>query len=108
MARGFDKLGWYRWVADTAIISTTSDERVSCELHGKCLFGYPMGAWSTADVSYWPKALKKGAVLKTWARVREVTLDSQGRARGALYYDHQGRLHQQLARVVVVSCNGVA
>jgi len=36
-----------------------------------------------------------------------VTLDAQGRARGALYYDRQGNLQEQLASVVVVSCNGV-
>jgi choline dehydrogenase-like flavoprotein len=51
--------------------------------------------------------LKKGAVLKTWARVREITVDAQGRVRGALYYDRQGNLHEQLANVIVVSCNGV-
>jgi choline dehydrogenase-like flavoprotein len=34
-------------------------------------------------------------------------VDKTGRARGALYYDRQGALHEQLARIVVVSCNGI-
>jgi choline dehydrogenase-like flavoprotein len=107
MGRAFDKLGWYWWVADNGIVSRIYEGRPACEMHGKCQLGCPIGAKSTTDVTYWPKALKKGAVLKTWARVREITVDAQGRARGALYYDRQGNLHEQLASVVVVSCNGV-
>ena len=107
IGRGFDKLGWYWWVSDNAIISRDYEGRPACDLHGKCMLGCPIGAKASTDVSYWPKALKWGAVLKTWARVREITLDRQGRARGAVYYDRQGSLREQLARVVVVSCNGV-
>lgn len=104
---GFDKLGWHWWVPDNAIISRPYDGRPGCELHGKCTFGCPIGSKASTDVTYWPKALKKGAVLMTHARVRGITIDAQGRARGALYYDPRGNLHEQLARVVVVSCNGV-
>ena len=107
MAHGFDKLGWYWWVSDIAIISQDYDLRPACQLHGKCTLGCPMGSKATADVTYWPKALKKGAGLKTWARVREVTVDAQGRSRGAVYFDRQGNLHEIAAKVVVVSCNGV-
>jgi choline dehydrogenase-like flavoprotein len=107
IGRAFDKLDWYWWVSDNAIISQSYDGRGACEMHGKCELGCPMRAKATADVTYWPKALKKGALLKTWARVREITLDWRGRVRGALYYDRNGKLHEQLARVVVVSCNGI-
>jgi choline dehydrogenase-like flavoprotein len=107
MARGLDKLGWYWWVSDVAVISRDYDGRLPCGLHGKCSFGCPIRAKATADVTYWPKALKKGALLKTWARVREVTLDAQGRATGAVYFDRDGKLHEQLARVVVICCNGI-
>jgi choline dehydrogenase-like flavoprotein len=58
-------------------------------------------------VTYWPKAIRLGAVLKTSARVREISLDGQGRARGALYYDRNGKLQEQLAKVVVVAANGI-
>lgn len=107
MGRAFDKLGWYWWVADSGIVSRNYEGRPGCEMHGKCQLGCAIGAKSTADVAYWPKALKKGAVLKTWARVREITVDGQGRVRGALYYDRSGNLHEQVASVVVVSCNAV-
>ncbi len=107
IGRGFDKLGWHWWVSDNAIISRDYDGRPACTLHGKCMFGCPIGAKASVDVTYWPKALRKGAVLKTRSRVREITVDAAGRARGALYYDRQGELHEQLARVVVVSCNGI-
>lgn len=107
IGRGFDKLGWYWWVSDNAIISRPYDGRPACDLHGKCMFGCPIGSKASTDVTYWPKALRQGAVLKTWARVREITVDAQGRARGVVYYDRQGGLHEQLARVVVVCCNGI-
>lgn len=107
IGRGFDKLGWYWWVSDMGAVSRSYDGRPPCEMHGKCGLGCPIRAKSTVDVTYWPKALNKGAVLKTWARVCEVIVDTHGRARGALYFDRQGNLHRQLARVVVVSCNGI-
>jgi choline dehydrogenase-like flavoprotein len=107
IGRGFNKLGWYWWVSDLAIVSREYDGRPACLMHGKCPYGCPMGSKATTDVTYWPKALKKGAVLKTWARVREITVNEQCRVRGALYYDRQGNLNEQLAKVVVVSCNGV-
>jgi choline dehydrogenase-like flavoprotein len=107
LGRGFDKLGWHWWVADNAIISRDYDGRAACDFHGKCPLGCPIRSRASTDVTYWPKALRKGAVLLTRARVREITVDAQGRARGALYYDHQGNLHERLARVVVVCCNGI-
>ncbi|HEV8130518.1 MAG TPA: GMC family oxidoreductase [Acidobacteriota bacterium] len=107
IARGFDKLGWYWWVSDNAIISQEYDGRPGCTLHGKCMLGCPIAAKASTDVTYWPKALQKGTVLRTRARVREITLDSSGRARGAIYYDRAGKLHEELARVIVVCCNGV-
>ncbi len=107
LGRGFDKLGWHWWVAENGIISRPYDGRPGCDLHGKCTYGCPIGAKASADVTYWPKALKKGAVLKTWARVREISVDEKGMARGAIYHDRQGALQEQLAKVVAICCNGV-
>ena len=107
ITRGFDTLGWHWWVSDNAIISRDYDGRAACQLHGKCMFGCPTAAKASADVTYWPKALRHGATLKTWSRVREITVDSQGRTRGALYYDRQGNLREERARVVVVCSNGI-
>jgi choline dehydrogenase-like flavoprotein len=107
IGRGFDKLGWYWWPSDNAIISRDYDNRPACELHGKCMFGCPIGSKASTDVTYWRKAVRKGAVVKPWSRVREITVDKQGRARGAVYYDRQGKLHEQRASVVVVCGNGI-
>ena len=105
--RGFDKLGWHWWVSDLAMISRDYDGRRACDLRGRCNFGCPVGAKASADKTYWPKALRKGAVLKTRSRVSQITVKASGRARGALYYDAQGNLQEQEARVVVVCCNGI-
>ena len=105
--RGFDKLGWYWWPCDTAIPSQDYDGRPACMQHGQCHNGCFFGVKATADVLWWPKALKKGARLKTHARVFEISVDARGRASGARYFDRYGNIHEQPARVVVVCCNGV-
>ena len=108
MARGFERLGWHWWVADSAIIAEPYGEgRQPCNYCGPCDLGCPIGARSSADVTYWPLAVKLGVELRTGCRVREITVDGQGRARGALYYDADGRLHEQRAPLVIMGCNGV-
>ena len=100
LAKGFDKLGWHWWSADTAISSVAYDGREPEN-------GGFLRSTASADIIYWPKALRQGARLKTHARVREIMVDSSGRATGALYYDNNGSLREQRAKVVVLACNGV-
>lgn len=100
MARGFNKLGWHWWAADNAASSVKHDGRDPD-------YGGYLRSFSSSDIIYWPKALMKGAQLKTHARVREILVDKSGRAEGALYYDAQGTLQIQRAKVVVMACNGV-
>lgn len=107
MARGFQTLGWHWWPSDLAMLSEEYDGRPRCDPTGHGWYGCGPAARGSTAVTYWPKALRRGAVLITGARVREVTLDARGRARGALYYDRDGNLREQLARVVVVSANGI-
>jgi choline dehydrogenase-like flavoprotein len=107
LVRGFEKLGWHWWPSDNAILSRDRDGRKGCDNRGRCNFGCPLRAKSSADVTYWPKALALGARLVTRARVKEITVDGKGRASGALYFDRAGALHTQPARVVVVCCNGI-
>src|SRR5262249_37946579 len=100
--------GWHWWVSDTAAISTPYGEgRQPCNLCGPCDVGCAIRARSSADVTYWPLAIRAGARLVTRARVREVTVDRDGRATGAPYYDRDGNLQEMNAPVVVVACNGV-
>jgi choline dehydrogenase-like flavoprotein len=109
MARGFERLGWHWWVSDGAFISEPYGDgrRQPCNLCGPCDLGCPIGARSSADVTYWPLALALGVELRTGCRVREITVDGRGRARGVLYYDRTGALHEQAAPLVVVAANGV-
>jgi choline dehydrogenase-like flavoprotein len=107
IGKGFNKLGWHWWPSDNAIISRDYDNRPACGLHGKCMFGCPIGSKASTDVTHWRKAIRKGAILRPWSRVREITVDARGRAKSAVYYDREGKLHEQRARVIVVCCNGI-
>ncbi len=107
IARGFDKLGWHWWPSDSAILTEPYDGRAACNNCGPCELGCYRKAKASSDVTYWPKALAKGAVLKTWSRAKEVTVGAYGLADGVVYYDADGRLQRQRARAVVVACNGV-
>ncbi|MCH7606400.1 MAG: GMC family oxidoreductase [Chloroflexi bacterium] len=100
LARGFEKLGWHWWSADTAISSVYYDGREPDN-------GVSLRSLASTDIIYWPKAIEMGAQLKTHARVREIMVDQTGRATGALYYDSEGNLTEQRAKVVVMACNGV-
>jgi choline dehydrogenase-like flavoprotein len=110
LVRGFEHLGWHWWPSDSAIITAPyGDEsgRRPCNHCGPCDLGCPIGALSSADVTYWPAALRLGAELRTGCRVREITVDARGRARGARYYDREGQIREQRAPVVIVACNGI-
>jgi len=93
-----DRVFGHYGVSDNAIVSREYDGRPACELHGKCMFGCPIGSKASTDLTYWPKALRKGAVLRTWARVREISVGTKGGASGAVYYDREGKLHEQPVR----------
>jgi choline dehydrogenase-like flavoprotein len=106
--RGFERLGWHWWASDSAILGGPYGEgRQACNFCGPCDLGCPTGARSSADVTYWPLALQLGVELRTRCRVRELTVGPDGRARGALYYDAGGRLHEQRAPLVILACNGI-
>jgi choline dehydrogenase-like flavoprotein len=107
IVRGFDSLGWHWWVSDGAINAEEYEGRPACNMCGPCDLGCPIGARASADVTFWPLALRHGAELRTGCRVREITTSADGRARGVLYYDRDGRLQEQQAPVVVLACNGV-
>ena len=107
LAGGFEKLGWHWWVADQGIISKSYKTRPGCMLHGKCMFGCPISAKASTDRTYWPLSIEKGAVIKPWCRVKEITVDKMGKASGALYFDKDSKLQEIKAKVVVVCCNGI-
>ena len=108
IARGFNKLGWHWWPSDSAIISQPYEGRDKCINLSTCISGCTQGAKSSADVTYWPLALRrKGVELKTNCRVREITINKQGMADGVVYYDGEGRENRQKAEVVILACSAI-
>ena len=103
----YEKLGWYWWPTEQAIVTMPYRGRAACDNRGWCPFGCPHGSLSTADVTYWPRALENGVELRTNARVREIQVGPDGRALGALYYDAEGVIREVRAAVVVVACGGL-
>lgn len=104
---GMNKLGWHWWPGPNSILSKPYDGRNPCSLRGTCRNGCVEGAKASFDMIYLPVALKHGLRLITGARVREVMVNDEGLAIGANYVDRNGRERQQLARTVMVCCNGV-
>jgi choline dehydrogenase-like flavoprotein len=107
LAKGFNKLGWHWWPSDTAIITEEFDGRAPCINLGACGAGCAQGAKGSADVTYWPHALRAGVELRTRCRVREITVGEDGMATGAIYYDGDGKEQEIKAHVVIVACNGI-
>lgn len=107
VARGFNRLGWHWWPSDAAIITEDYEGRGRCVNLGPCNSGCAMGAKSSVDVSYWPTNQRKGVQLKTRCRVREIAVDENDMATGAIYFDANGVERFQPAEVVLLACNGV-
>jgi choline dehydrogenase-like flavoprotein len=108
MGAAFDKLGWHWWPCDVAINSEPYGHgRGACNNCGPCDLGCPLGARSSADITYWPLALSAGARLETGARVFDVETDALGRATGVAYYDKNNIARRRCAVVVVLAANGL-
>ena len=107
VARGFNRLGWHWWPSDSAIATTAYEGRDRCINLGGCLSGCAQGAKASSDITYWPQAIRAGVELRTRCRVREITVNDQGMARGVVYYDANGVEQFQPAELVILACNGI-
>ncbi len=106
-AKGMNALGWHWWPGSQAIPPSPYGGRNACARRGTCMTGCPEGAKASTDLTHWPAALADGATLVTGARVREITVNAQGLADGAIYLDRSEVAHRQRARTVILCCNGV-
>ena len=106
-ARAMNQLGWHWWPSDAAIATAEYDGRAACINLGHCTPGCAQGAKASADIIYWPRALRAGVELRTRCRVREITLNAQGMASGVVYYDADGVEHFQPAEMVILASNGI-
>lgn len=106
-AEGANALGWHWWPGTNAIPSQRFRSLNQCSRRGVCEWGCPEGAKASADVAWWPHALRSGATLLTGARVRRVESGRDGRATGVTWLDRAGREHFQAGRTVVLCANGI-
>jgi choline dehydrogenase-like flavoprotein len=107
LGRGMNTLGWHWWPSDSAVATREHEGRAPCINLGHCIGGCAQGAKASTDITYWPQALRNRVQLRTRARVREITVGSDGMASGAVYLDADGVEHFQPAGVVIMACNGV-
>ena len=94
IARGCDKLGWSHFAIQR--------NAVDCEGSGFCDFGCRTDARRSANLTYVPAALSKGAVLFTGARADRVLVEN-GRAVGVEAVAKGGRRLRVRARKVVLA-----
>jgi len=91
-----------------AIASRDYEGRARCINLGACVAGCAQGAKASADITYWPLALRAGVELRTRCRVREIVYDkATGHAAGVVYYDPDGIEQYQAAEVVILAGNGI-
>ena len=96
IGRGADKLGY----AHRPLHRNAPD----CDGQGVCCFGCPTGAKRSADVSWIPEALKRGAMLFSSTRVERIDTDeSRGRAIGVTARTDGGAMITVRAKATVVA-----
>jgi choline dehydrogenase-like flavoprotein len=106
-AKGFNKLGWHWWPSYSAIATRDFKNRGACINLGPCNLGCSQGAKSSADVTYWPEALKNGVTLIEKARVSEIILKNNSEVSGVRYFDGDDSSKFASARIVVLAASGV-
>ncbi len=108
LARGFDALGWHWWPSDSAIngAADPTTGRGACNNCGPCGLGCPRRARASTDITYWPRALEKGARLATHAAVSRIACDADGRAVAVHWLDAEDRPQRTAADVIILAANG--
>jgi len=107
LGRGFNQLNWHWWPSDSAIATEAYNGRAPCINLGACISGCAQGAKASTDITFWPEAIRRGVELRSGCRVREITVDKNGMASGAIYYDADGAEHFIGAHVVIMASNGI-
>jgi len=108
MKTAASKLGLTVVPGPLAIISQPYMGRQACVNCGICSgYGCQVKARSSSAVTVLPVAIKTGRCeLRVKSYVREISVDSSGRATGVVYFDAQKREVRQRAKNVILSANG--
>src|SRR5918999_278970 len=102
------KLGLTSVPSPMAIISEPYMGRAACVHCGMCSgFGCHVRARSSSAVTVLPIAEKTGRCeIRAHSYVREISVDTNGKVTGVVYFDGQRREMQQRAKAVILSANG--
>jgi len=106
LASGFNKKGWHWWPAYSAIATKTFHFQNKCLNLGPCNLGCPQKAKSSADVTYWPKALSLGVKLMTNCRVSKIISVNSHEVSGVKYFINKEEKFLA-GKIIVLACNGV-
>ena len=106
---GCHRLGWNSFPTPQAALSRPFNGRPATVISAFAQqHGDPTGTRSSALNVFVPDALKTGRYdLRPDSYVHEITVDVQGRARGAVYEDADGDVVEQEADVIILACGAV-
>ena len=107
LAKGFNNLNWHWWPSYSAIATKKFAHHNKCINLGPCNLGCPQKAKSSADVAFWPIAIKNGVELKTRSRVEKILVNENCQAIGVSYFNNKNERVALFAKVVVLACNGI-
>jgi choline dehydrogenase-like flavoprotein len=106
--RAADKLGLHMVREPLAIPTKDWNGRPACVEAGTCGFGCRIGAKSSIDITYVPKAEATGRVtIRAECMACEITLGPDGKARSVVYFDAEGHEQEVRARAIVAAGNAV-
>jgi choline dehydrogenase-like flavoprotein len=107
--QGCDKLGWNSFPTPQAALSQPYNGRPATVISAFAQqHGDPTGTRSSALNVFVPDAVATGRYdLRPDCYVREITVDSRGAAKGAVYQDATGTTYEQEADVVILACGAV-
>ncbi|HEY1906088.1 MAG TPA: GMC family oxidoreductase [Myxococcaceae bacterium] len=107
--RAGKKIGVHPYPTARGITSRPYRGRAGCIYCVFCgSYGCESGAKSSTYAALIPLALDTGRVeLRPRCMARSVEVGPDGRAKSVVYIDEKGELHEQPARLVVVSCTAV-
>lgn len=107
--QGAKEKGYHPFHTPRGIISRPFKGRGACVYCDFCgSYGCESGAKSSTLAALIPAAIETGRCeVRPHSMVYEVVADKEGRVTGVRYFDHEGKPHQQKARVVVVSATAV-
>jgi len=107
--QGCNQLGYNSFPTPQAALSQPYNGRPATVISAFAQqHGDPTGTRSSALNVFVPDALATGRYeLRANSYVREITVDENGRARGAVYEDEHGTRYEQRADVVILACGAV-